>query len=424
VRDPFPIAAQRPAVELPQPQVSRWFDFQPVGADGMGRLQYKVTINAGGAPSLVAASKLTPLFRVDGQDAVSYVSAAYFQSNPGRTPNSIQPGDSFLLTLPADTFVVRWQQNLEEHLAHHGYLTEYVSERGDRLRYYLTDPFPLRFELLAVDAPERAVIQFHPDLSFMLQTGKTDPTRLAKLVYRVEEPDIFQVERMRKLATTLKDGVPASMEVDRTRQFLDPVREAMTRAERLEPVAEPERAHLTRAIVPAEADLPFLAVEDSLGTRTSLADVEAGRVFRIEYGRDGTVRVSYQTGPEDAMGKRDPYLLRENERWEALYRRLSAQRERDLPIKWGPAEPADLDPFPTARDPLARSQDPKRQYDYLAPGRVIVLTFRPVRLLADLRTELEFKELLSTLRDRYRTQLVQLADFLGKTEDGAARGSP
>ena len=59
------------------------------------------------------------------------------------------------------------------------------------------------------------------------------------------------------------------------------------------------------------------------GHRIDLSELEAGRVFRIEYLWAGAVRVYYKTGPDDAAGKRDPYQLRENERWAAVYQRLA-----------------------------------------------------------------------------------------------------
>jgi hypothetical protein len=409
---------QAPALpQLPPAQTNSAFDFEPSGVDAQGRLRYQVRIKGGGSPFLVATSKLTPLFWVDGKDAAVYVSDAYFRANPRRTPSSIQPGDEFTLLLPPDTFIVRWQEEREENFGQRARLREYVSERGDRLRYYLTDPFPISFELLPADGSGRGIVHFHPDLAFMLGTGRMDPIRLARIVYRIPEPDLFQIESMRRLAGELKRGVPAKLELDRTRAYLDPVREALAKAGRTEPVPEPERAHLTRAIIPPNQGGPFLAVEDALGTRTSLSELPVGQVFRIEHHRDGTVRVLYKTGPGDAMGKRDPYLLRENERWSAIYRR--ATPTADTPIKWGPGEPSDLEPYPTARDPLARRNDPEHRYDYLVPGRVLVVTFAPVRRHSDLKAELEFRNLVSGLREKYKTQIEQAIALLEgqKSED-------
>lgn len=408
------------SMALPPAQAASGFDVEPLGLDGQGRRLYRVRIKAGGSPALVALSLLTPLFRADGKDAVAYVSEAYFRANPRRSPGSIQPGDEFLLPLPADTFVVRWQEERSESVGQPVRLREYVSERGDRLIYYLTDPFPLSYELRPADGAGRATLVLHVDLAYMLGTGRIDPVRLARLVYRVENPDIFQVERMRTLATELKPGVQARLEVDRTRTYLDAAREAFARAGRTEPVAEPERAYLTRALIEPDQGSPYLAIEDALGMRTSLAEAEEGRPFRIEYERDGTVRVSYRTGPEDALSKRDPYLLRENERWAALYHRLLPNA--DTPVKWGPGEPSDLDPFPSARDPLARLSDPEHRYDYLVPGRVLVLTFRPARSQADLRAELEFRDLMGGLRERFKTQIAQVLEAIGRLEASRRSG--
>jgi hypothetical protein len=394
-----PVAAAR---ELPPEQTSSAFEFTPAGTDATGRRVYRVRIGPGGSPALVAVRKLTPLFAVDGQDALTYVSQAYFAQHPHRTPRSIQPGDEFLLALPPDTFVVRWQEERQEHLGHPARLREYVSERGDRLRYYLTAPFPLRYELEPATTPGQARVYFAPDLAYLLRTGRTDPLRLAQLVYRVPDPDLFQVERMRQLAATVQPGETPTLEIDRRLPYLDPVRAALPRAAHVEPVDEaPDRAHLRRAVFSPDSGLPFMAVEDALGTRTDLAGLPPGRPFRIEYHWDATVRVLYLTDTNDALGRRDPYLLRENARWAALYARWAPYA--NPPVKWGPGEPADLPPFPTARDPHQR--DPTA-YDYLVPGRVLVLTFRPTRFLADLQAEAEFRALLGEVRARYREEIA------------------
>jgi hypothetical protein len=163
----------------------------------------------------------------------------------------------------------------------------------------------------------------------------------------------------------------------------------------------------------------ILAIEDSVGNRTSLDDLVEGRVFRIEYHRDGTVRVFYKTGPDDSRGRRDPYQLRENGRWSAVYQRLAP--DNDPPVKWGPGEPGDLEPFPTARDPHHRASDRVRSYDYLLPGRTLLVTFRPIRALSSLRAEIEFHDVLRDMRDRYRPQIDQLLDLWEKHQDQTGR---
>jgi hypothetical protein len=184
------------------------------------------------------------------------------------------------------------------------------------------------------------------------------------------------------------------------------VREALTQASHQEAVDAAERGHLTRAIlVEASAEVPYVAVEDGLGARTDLAQLEEGRVFRILYRRDGVVEVYYKTGEEDALGKRDPYFLRENDRWSELYQRLAP--DSDSPVKWGPGEPADLEPFPSARDRNQRRREAGTTYDYLLPGRVLVLTFSPERFESDRRAEADFKAVLGAIRDTYRHEISQ-----------------
>jgi hypothetical protein len=408
-----PVASQPPQ-DLPPRQPTEGFEFVPSGTDSSGRLLFQIKILQGGNPYQVATSKLTPLFNVDGKTSATYVAEAYFNANPNRTPSTIQPGDEFTLSLPADTFIVRWQEERQEHLGQTATVDEYVSERGDRLRYYLTDPFPLRYELLRADGDGIASIQLDSELPYLLGNGRTDVVRLAKLIYRVDDPDIFQLEAVRGLAATLKSGEPTTIRIDRKQQHLDPVRDAWPRAFRIEPVPEPGRNHLSRAVFQQFANPQVLAIEDAVGDGTEIGELPAGRVFRIEYNRDGSVHVYYKTGADDTRGKRDPYLLRENERWSAIYRRLAP--ETDPPVKWSGGQPSDLEPFPTARDPSHQTDDPVRAYDYLVPGRTIVYTFQPIRTLSSVQAQIEFHELLREMRDRYRTQIEQGLDYLERQQ--------
>ncbi|MPZ13928.1 MAG: hypothetical protein GEU73_05820 [Chloroflexi bacterium] len=396
--------------QLPPEQGSDAFDFEAAGTDGEGRPLYRVRIGPGGSPAAVALMKLTPLFSANGRDAVQYVSDAYFQSHPERSPSTIQPGDEFILALPPDTFVVRWSEERQENFGHPTRVREYVSERGDRLRFYPVQPFPVRYELTLADRPGASTIQFDPDLPYLLTTGRTDAYRLTRLIYRVANPDIFQFEATQRLVASVRPGEAPTLRVDRTRAHFDPVRNALPNAVQAEPVSAPERANLVRYMFSPAQGLPFAMVEDGLGTRNTLNDLPQSQVFRIEYGWEGVVRVYYLTGLNDAMGRRDPYMLRENERWAALYE--SEGTLADPPVKWGQGEPADLEPFPTARDPNQRSDDPSRAYDYLVPGRVIVLTFNPTRFQSNTRAEEEFGTLLDGIRDRYRPYAEEAMDLV------------
>jgi hypothetical protein len=393
---------------LPPEQPTDGFDFQPIGPDAGGNLRFQVRLLAGGSPYLVAAQKLTPLFRVDGKGPVEYVADAYFRANPGRTPQSMQPGDGFVLTVPADTFVVRWQQEQTADLGGPTRLRDYVSERGDRLRFYLTDHFPILYELEPADGSGLAVLMTSPDLSYLLGSGRLDPVGLAKVVYRVPDPDLYQVDAMRRLAATVKTGESTQISVDRTRAYLDPVREAMAHARSVERVADPQRDQVVRATFSRDDGTPYMAVEDALGPMTDLSRLPRGQVFRIEYLWDGTVRVWYLTGDDDGRGRRDPYQLRENERWAELYGTVAPGK--DSPVAWGPGEPSDLETFPTARDPNRRVQDGERSYDYLVPGQPILLTFRPIRSVADAQAEAELRAALRSLRDQYQSIMGQLQD--------------
>lgn len=403
--------AAKPAdVTLPAEQVPVSFDFRPLDLDALGNRRFLVRMRLGGSPSLVALEKLTPLFNVDGKGPVEYVTDAFFASNPHRTPRSIQPDDELILTVPADTFVVRWQEEQEEYLFGPVRLRAYVSDRGDRLRIYLTDRFPILYELESVDKSGSALLRFHPDLAYQLGAGRLDPNGLAQLIYRVEHPDLIQVQTARKLAAEVQPGQAAELVVDRTRTYLDPVRQAMTRATIVDKVADPGRSHLTRAIFIREEVAPFLGIEDALGTRPDIGELPAGQVFRIEYGRDGVVRVSYLTGDDDERGRRDPYQLRENERWAAIYNQYLDSDA--APVAWGPGEPSDIAPFPTARDPNRRFQSGERSYDYLVANRAIMLTFRPIRTRADTRTEAELSQAFREIGKQYKQFMTELDGWL------------
>jgi hypothetical protein len=397
-------------ITLPPEQRSTAFDWEPLGADAAGNRQFKATIRVGGSPSLIALEKLTPLFNVEGKGPVEIVTEAFFAANPNRTPRSIQPDDEFVLTVPPDTFVVRWQNEDEDTQFGLVRFRDYVSDRGDRLRLFLTERYPILYQLESVERPGQALLRFHPDLAFLLGSGQLDPLGLARLVYRVDAPDLVQMRIIRKLVADVQPGQAAELTVDRTRTYLDPVRQAMTQATIVEQVDSWERRHLTRAVFIRQEVAPFLAVEDALGNRSDIADLPAGQVFRIEYGRDGVIRVSYLTGDDDERGRRDPYQLRENERWAALYAKYLT--DDAAPVAWGPGEPSDIAPFPTARDPNRRTLDGERSYDYLVAGRAIMLTFRPVRTRADTRTEAELGDVMKQLSKQYKGFMDELQGWV------------
>jgi len=401
-------------VSLPPQLKYDGYDFEAAGTDDQGRSLYRVRINRNGSPSLVANTRFTPLFSLDGKDAPAFVADSYFRAHPERSANTIQPGDEFTLALPPGTFLVRWQEERDERFGLPAKVREYVSERGDRLRYYLTEPFPILYESQFADDPTKGEIHFTKDLEFLLRTGRVDAQRLAQLVYRVNDPDIFEMEQMRKLVSSAQLGTEIVLQIDRSRSYLDPVLEASRFASRTEAVTDPGRTQLTRYVFQPNQGIPYMAVEDALGSRTSLAQLPAGQVFRIEYYWDGKVRVLYKTGAEDSMGKRDPYQLREDGRWPGLYKTLGAVD--DPPVKWGPGEPSDLDPFGTARDPRNRNAQGTAAYDYLIAGQVVVLTFQPTRFQSDLKAEQEFREILSDARDKYREPINQAISKLEEVQ--------
>jgi hypothetical protein len=122
------------------------------------------------------------------------------------------------------------------------------------------------------------------------------------------------------------------------------------------------------------------------------------------------VTVSYLTGDDDERGRRDPYHLRENERWAKLYEQYVASDA--APVAWGPGEPSDIAPFPTARDPNRRALAGERSYDYLVANRAIMLTFRPTRTSSDERTSAELSQVFGELGKTYKQVMTEVDGWL------------
>jgi hypothetical protein len=376
------------------------FDFASDGTDDNGWLKFAVKIGAGGSPAGIAEAKFTPLFNVQGKDSVNYVTDAFFQSNPTRRANTIQPGDSFTLSLPPDTFIVASEVDRQDPLAPGARYTEYVSDHGDVLRYYQTDPFPVRYEVASGTDATSWTLQLHPEMQNLVRAGRVDAVSLARLMWRVPDPDLLQVESARQL---LAQGAAQTIVVDRSVSHLDTGRQYDDHAIQTEPVAEPGRQHLVRRIFPPDGNLPFMAVEDA----ARVDDDREGTVVRIEYRWDGQVRVIYRTGIEDTKGKREPYKLRENERWEALYSESGSDAYAQ-PVKWGAATPSDFPPFPSARDPHEKGDG----YNFLLPGRYLVLTFQPTRFAEGAPTDTDMSGVLASVRKNYGSQIAVLSGWL------------
>jgi hypothetical protein len=393
-------AAGAPTATPPDASGGPGFGFEPDGIDDDGWLRFQVTIRSGGSPAGVAEAKLTPLFTVDDKDPISYVTDAFFQANPGRRPTTIQPGDAFSLSLPPDTFVVQSAIEQPDPLFGSAQVMEYTSDHGDMLRYYLTDPVPIRFEIAGASAPALWTIHLHPDLPTLVGAGRTDANRLARLIYRVPDPDLLQVQAARQL---LEGNAPRTIVVDRSQSHLDVGRRFDDLAIRTERVPEPGLQHLVRRIFPPDQGVPFMAVEDA----TVVDDDREGTVVRVEYRWDGSTRLIYRTGRDDTKGKRDPYKLRDNERWAALYQAYGGDPEAQ-PIKWGPGEASDFPPFPSARDPWQQTES----YDFLAAGRYLVLTFQPMRFSRSQDGGPDVMGMLEAVRGRYGQEIGSLLSFM------------
>ena len=53
-------------------------------------------------------------------------------------------------------------------------------------------------------------------------------------------------------------------------------------------------------------------------------------------------------------------------------------------------------------------QEGERSYDYLVPGRAILLTFRPIRTRADVRAEAELAQAFRELGKQYKLVMTEL----------------
>ena len=159
----------------------------------------------GGSPSLVALEKLTPLFNVDGKGPVEYTTEAFFAAEPASDP-ALDPAGRRVRADGACRHVRGALAGGATRTAMFGQtrLRDYVSDRGDRLRLYLTDRFPILYELGPWTRPGQALLRFHPDLAYLLGSGRLDPLGLARLMYRVEHPDLVQMQITRKLAAEVQ----------------------------------------------------------------------------------------------------------------------------------------------------------------------------------------------------------------------------
>jgi hypothetical protein len=398
---PMPrIGSHSDAASAPMDSSGAGFGFESLGFDDAGWRQFVVTIRPGGSPAGVAEAKFTPLFSVDGKDPITYVTEAFFQANPGRRPTTIQPGDAFPLLVPPDTFVVHNAALRQDAIIRSAQVAEFVSDHGDQLRYYLTDPFPIRYEIASGTAPALWTVHLHPELSLLATAGRTNPVHLARLIYRVSDPDILQVEGARQL---LENDAPRVIVVDRSQTHLDVARQFDQLAVATQRVPERGLGHLMRRIFPPDQGVPFMAVEDA----TEVDDAREGTVVRVEYRWDGSVRVIYRTGRDDTKGKRDPYRRRENERWAALYAAHGDDPET-RPIKWGAGIPSDFPPFPSARDPWQQTDS----YDFLVAGRYLVLTYLPMRYSNGQDSGPDVLGMVGAIRERYGREIGTLIGFV------------
>lgn len=315
------------APALAQPEIELLGTDAAAGVD-----RYRVTIMPGDSLWAVATRRL-PLTALDEGDgaALALVEESFSREFPGRPSTRLLPGDSFVLEVPAGTFVASTVERL-------GGEVRYTAFNGDVLSEYPRDPY-LLYRLVRAARPGRAEVR--------LTGASADPVRLAERVFGVSPPDFLQVRWMRQAMASSTTRVAVDLE----RPYLDEFRNVRERALRVEEGEEGRHVYVFSA---AQPDVPFVRVEDALGDEVDPAAFPPH--FRVEFLKQGIVKRYLVTQPGDVLAVvRQP----QNARWSKVY--------GGAWTRWREGEPSALEPFAPALTASGR----------LLPGRILVLTHAP-----------------------------------------------
>ncbi|MBI4495246.1 MAG: hypothetical protein HY690_20925 [Chloroflexi bacterium] len=302
--------------------------------------RYRVNIVPGSSLWEVATERL-PLKALDEGHQLTFalLEQNFHKTFPGRPITQVFPGESFGLEVPAGTFVAKETEYTPTE-------DRYTSFNGDRLIHYSRDLY-IVYRLMRKEKPNEAEVLLAgaQDLIFV---PDPDPAELAKQVYQVDQPDFLQVRLLRDL---LASGTPTPrVTVDLEHRYLDDFRNYRARALRVE---EGENGVKAYVFSEAQADVPFLRVEDGVGDELDPAAFP--RLIRVEYYKDGTIRKMLMTQPGDILAVlRQP----ENAKWARLY---------DKWDRWVEADAGALEPFASAVTSVGS----------LLPGRILMLTYHP-----------------------------------------------
>jgi hypothetical protein len=241
----------------------------------------------------------------------------------------MRPGDTFILEVPAGTFVTRDITKQPD-----GY--QYVSFQGDILYYYPNEPAVV-YRLIRREQANRAEL---------LLTGiSADPIAVARRIYGTDKPDFIQIRAIRGAINDRQ----ARVTVDLARPYLDEFRNFRERAERIEVGQTGLKAYM----FPSDPEIPFVRVDDGVGDETDPGKFP--RMFRVMYYRDGTIKRYFVTDSGDSsatLGKPN------SEEWTKV---LPAFQE------WQVGQPESLPPFSSALGTNGQ----------MLPGRIAVISHRP-----------------------------------------------
>lgn len=312
--------------------VQATYEVTSLGRDGeRGVDRYRIDIRAGASFWEIGVNRL-PLIALEQGDlkAVEPIEQAWRAQYPERASSEPRPDDTFVLEVPAGTFVAKNYNRQEDRYTYEAFL-------GDRLTTFPRDSL-IAYRLQRAETPDRAEV--------LINGGPSNPLDEAKRVYDVDPPDFLQVRTVRG---ALQERT-TRLTVDLSRKYLDDFRNARERAVRVEDLPDRLKAY---SFDRDAADIPFVRVEDGVGDETDPGNFP--RLFRVAYYRDGTVRRYLVTETGDSLGN----LTRpDNATWSKI---LPTYQE------WLPGQAEALPPFAPAISAAGA----------LLPGRTLVVAFRP-----------------------------------------------
>jgi hypothetical protein len=295
--------------------------------------RYQITLLRGSTLWEVANNFL-PLTALDQGDARAFeiVAESFQRAFPGRSPNAVQPNDSFVLEVPSETFVT-------QQVTRDGGSVVFTSFQGDQLTYLPRNP-AIQYRLVRKDNPDRA------EVSLTGQGGSA--VDLAREIFQVDPPDFLQLRMVRGALSDRESKVL----VDLSKKYLDDFRNYREQAVE---VADGEDGLKVYTFSPAQEDIPFVRVEDGIGDSNDPGTFPP--VFRLAYYRDGSVRKYILTESGDTVAQ---FTRPDPARWQKVLPSVSS---------WEPGTPDAVAPFTPAIN----------QAGSLIPGRLLVVTFTPTR---------------------------------------------